>query len=334
MEIPSSLINIAEKVGNDITLVQGPGGNISYKNKETMIIKASGKKMSDARKRNIFVETNHKKIISAIENNEADPIKNSWKEDSLMRPSIETTMHALMPHPYVLHVHCVNTLSWIVQKNYQNNLNIYLEDYNWISIPYRKPGLSLTNELKEPIKKSKANVILLSNHGIIAGSDSAKNVFDIIKSISKKLFTGEREKKKVYLKKLEKYLSCNKYKLPKYEYLHQIAYSFDHSKIATQGTIFPDQVVFLPNGIKNINTFEELIELVNNRGDNIPVVIINNIGVLVPNNSTEVSEDILLGLFMTILRIPTNTSINYLTESDISDLINWDMEKHRQMLNK
>ena len=49
-------------------MVQGPGGNISYKNKETMIIKASGKKMSDARKRNIFVETDHKKIISAIEN--------------------------------------------------------------------------------------------------------------------------------------------------------------------------------------------------------------------------------------------------------------------------
>ena len=66
MEIPTSLIETTEKVGNDINLVQGPGGNISYKENGFMYIKASGKKMSDVKKKNIFLKTNHGKIISAL----------------------------------------------------------------------------------------------------------------------------------------------------------------------------------------------------------------------------------------------------------------------------
>ena len=135
MEIPSSFIEITEKVGKDITLVQGPGGNISFKKDGYMYIKASGTKMSEAKKKNIFVKTNHKKIISALNNNEPEPLKNCWIQNSLMRPSIETTMHALMPQKYVLHVHCVNTLSWLVQKNYQKKINPFMRGVNWVSVP-------------------------------------------------------------------------------------------------------------------------------------------------------------------------------------------------------
>ena len=40
-------------------------------------------------------------------------------------------MHALMPHKCVLHVHCVNTLSWVVQENYQNKISFLLKGENW-----------------------------------------------------------------------------------------------------------------------------------------------------------------------------------------------------------
>ena len=51
MEIPFTLIEITEKIGKDINLVQGPGGNISYKHNGYMYIKASGTKMSDVKKK-------------------------------------------------------------------------------------------------------------------------------------------------------------------------------------------------------------------------------------------------------------------------------------------
>ena len=149
MEISKSLINITEKIGSDINLVQGPGGNISFKRDGFMYIKASGEKMSDAKNKNIFVKTDHNIFLTSLDKNEPDPIKNSWEKSSLMRPSIETTMHALMPHKYVLHVHCVNTLSWVVQKNYKKKINTFLKGFNWKSVPYKKPGIDLSNEIKK-----------------------------------------------------------------------------------------------------------------------------------------------------------------------------------------
>lgn len=333
MEISKSLINITEKIGLDINLVQGPGGNISFKRDGFMYIKASGEKMSDAKNKNIFVKTDHNKILASLKKNDPDPIKNSWEKSSIMRPSIETTMHALMPHKYVLHVHCVNTLSWVIQKNYQNKINIFLKGINWKSVPYKKPGLDLSNEIKKIIRNSIVDVILLDNHGIVAGAESAENVFEIVKSISKKLFLCELNKKVINLEKFNKYLKCRAYKLPKNEYIHQIAFSRMHSLMATKGDIFPDQTVFLENGLIIINSYEELIILSKLKAKKLPVVLIPNIGILIPSTFKEVNEDTLVGLSMIISRLPKNASINYLTKKERNELINWDLEIHRKKIN-
>ena len=34
-----------------------------------------------------------------------------------LRPSIETTVHALMPQRVVVHVHCVNTIAWAIRSD-------------------------------------------------------------------------------------------------------------------------------------------------------------------------------------------------------------------------
>ena len=151
MEIPTSFIETTEKVGNDINLVQGPGGNISYKENGFMLIKASGTKMSDVKKKNIFVKTNHGKIISALKRKEKDPIKNSWEDINKIRPSIETSMHAIMPHKCVLHVHCINSLSWLVRSEFEDDLKYLLPDIKWATVPYIKPGYELTKALKKAI---------------------------------------------------------------------------------------------------------------------------------------------------------------------------------------
>ncbi len=334
MEISKTLINITEKIGRDINLVQGPGGNISFKNNGFMYIKASGEKMSDAKNKNIFIKTDLNKILSALDRNNHDPVKNSWEKSSLMRPSIETTMHALMPHKYVLHVHCVNTLSWVIQKNYQKKINLILNGINWKSVPYKKPGLDLSNEIKKLFSESIVDVILLENHGIVAGAETAESVFEKIKSISEKLYLPELDRKILDLEKFNQYLSCREYKLPKNEYIHQIAFSRIHSLIATQGDLFPDQIVFLENGLKIINSLEELIILSKLRANKLPVVLIPNVGILIPRKFKEVNEDTLLGLSMIISRLPKDASINYLTKKERNELTNWDLEIYRKIINK
>ena len=48
-----------------------------------MYIKASGQKMSDANKKNIFIKTDLKKILSSLNKNDPDPIANSWEKSCL-----------------------------------------------------------------------------------------------------------------------------------------------------------------------------------------------------------------------------------------------------------
>ncbi len=333
MEIPSSLIEITEKVGNDINLVQGPGGNISYKNDGFMYIKASGTKMSDVKKRNIFVKTDHIKIIKGIENEDKDLKKKYWVDNDSMRPSIETSMHALMPHKCVLHVHCVNTLSWVVQENYHHKISFLLKGQNWSSVPYIKPGISLSKEIKKIIDTKNSDIILLSNHGIVVGAETPCEVYAITKGISEKLYQGELNKTKISLTDFDKYLSFKEYKLPKYEYVHKIAFSNKHSIIAANGDLFPDQIVFLKNGIKIVESVSDLKFLKTLRNEEYPVILIPDKGILVPYNFKEVNENTLLGLSMIISRIPDNSLIKYLTKKDRNELLNWDLEKHRQKIN-
>ena len=63
MEIPFDLIKITEKIGKDINLVQGPGGNISYKHNGFMYVKASGTKMSDVKKKIFLLKLITEKLL-------------------------------------------------------------------------------------------------------------------------------------------------------------------------------------------------------------------------------------------------------------------------------
>ena len=63
LEIPSTLIEITEKIGKDINLVQGPGWNISYKQNGFMYIKASGTKMSDVKKKIFLLKLTIGKLL-------------------------------------------------------------------------------------------------------------------------------------------------------------------------------------------------------------------------------------------------------------------------------
>ena len=50
------LVDHSQKIGNDLTLVQGAGGNTSFKNEEFLWVKASGTKLSHAKNKDIFVK--------------------------------------------------------------------------------------------------------------------------------------------------------------------------------------------------------------------------------------------------------------------------------------
>ncbi|HEY3144787.1 MAG TPA: class II aldolase/adducin family protein, partial [Dongiaceae bacterium] len=97
-----SLREVSARVGRDINLVQGAGGNSSLKLGEVLWVKASGAWLMEAEQRDIFVPVDLPGALRALEQRTekmpaADPA-------AKLRPSIETSLHALLPHRVVLHV--------------------------------------------------------------------------------------------------------------------------------------------------------------------------------------------------------------------------------------
>ncbi|MGB8313998.1 MAG: class II aldolase/adducin family protein, partial [Aestuariivirga sp.] len=170
------LKKLSARVGADPLLVQAAGGNTSLKQDEVMWIKASGTWLKDAVTRDIFVPMDREALLAALTKN--DPACEtctgfvlSGLNTTGLRPSIETTVHALMPQRVVLHVHCVNTIAWAIQSDAEQKLAEKLKDFRWAFIPYAKPGLPLAGAISARLKPG-IDVLILGNHGLVVAADS------------------------------------------------------------------------------------------------------------------------------------------------------------------
>ena len=108
------LSNLSKDIGRDLNLIQGAGGNTSVKINDELWVKASGYWLSDANQKNIFVPVNYKKVIDGVEKRRNDPVSEAVVHTSdarELRPSIETTLHAVMPQKYVAHTQSVNVIA-------------------------------------------------------------------------------------------------------------------------------------------------------------------------------------------------------------------------------
>ena len=189
----STLKKLSARVGADPLLVQAAGGNTSLKHEGVMWIKASGTWLRDAASKDIFVPLNHSVLLTALARN--DPACEACTDFVVadlnttgLRPSIETTVHALMPQRVVVHVHCVNTIAWAVRSDAEQRLAGKLRDFNWAFIPYARPGLPLANAIAARLKPG-VDVLVLGNHGVVVAAETvveAEALLDrVVKTLAK-----------------------------------------------------------------------------------------------------------------------------------------------------
>ena len=151
INLQNDLRDLSQYLGRNLDWVQGAGGNTSVKDNDTMLVKASGFWLSDAFEKNIFTCLSLKTISDLLDNgyedlSEAEILKNT-KES--LRPSIETSLHALMPHKFVIHIHSTNVIASAVLKNCEEFFKEKLAGIKWLLIPYVRPGPPLTKMLKK-----------------------------------------------------------------------------------------------------------------------------------------------------------------------------------------
>jgi len=135
----ASVVGYCAAIGSDPMLVQGAGGNVSWKDGDTLWIKASGTWLAQAAEKDIFVPVDLAMLRDAIAGDDFTVTPTVCGE-SMLRPSIETLLHALMPQRVVLHLHAVEVLAHLVRASWQADFAALLDrSVEWTAVPYKNP---------------------------------------------------------------------------------------------------------------------------------------------------------------------------------------------------
>ena len=323
------MTNFCETIGKNKLLVQGCGGNISQKQGETIIVKASGTNLAKANQENIFVSLDLIQLKKELFD------RNLILPDNINpKPSIETFLHVLFPHKFVLHLHVVQVLAILVQKNSNKLINdLDFKDLNVLFVKYCKPGSELAIEILNTTQNfDKIDILFLENHGIVVVADNLSDLDFKLKKVLR-FFS----KKKCVQDNLIN-VSSNLLEFPiaeKYEWspwpeINSLSTTnILLNRVRSNWAIYPDHIVFLGAAAKIVNE-NYLYSFSSDKVDNFPFIFVENVGTLALKERQEELDEQLRCFYDVLVRVPSNANFKMLHENEITDLLNWDAEKYRK----
>ncbi len=327
-----TVIEFCAELGADALLVQGAGGNVSWKAGETLWVKASGAWLADACVRNIFVPVDLPDLRLAISTGEfSAPPKVQGATD--LRPSIETMLHGLMPHAVVVHVHAVEVLALLVRSTALQELKLRLGDaLAWVSVGYHKPGAELAAGIHGALQMCPdASVVFMKNHGLVVGGAHVEEVRQRLNTVVALLtqICQDGLGEKAAASERVDYAALPDTAVQ--------ALALDDAlfrRLATDWALYPDHVVFLGSAA---HTFESWNSFAQSRLPQVPLpdlVFIRHGGVYVTSAFSCAKAVQLRCYYDVLVRQPRDAVIDAMTQQQIAQVLNWDSEKYRQQLEK
>ena len=345
MNALTSLIRASTEIGCDTQLIQGAGGNTSLKVGEVLWVKASGRWLSRATDEALFVPVSLPGVREGIAQGQPDPVGAQVRDDLLppedrgrLRPSIETTLHALMPHAAVLHVHSVAAIAWAVQPGGEALLASRLQGFQWAWVPYARPGLPLTRAVVRVLQagghKAPADVLLLGHHGLVVGGEGPEQALRRLREVEACLALPARPLGEVPSARLTDAIRGTHYRLPDEPSCHFLGLDPRATALAAGGALYPDHVVFLGGGLPVLSTHSPgagARAWLDIRAA--PAVIAEGLGVWVHEDLPPGGQAMLHCLAEVLRRLPTDAVVSYLPQEEVDGLRQWDAEKFRQQQN-
>ena len=315
------IIKFCDCLGGDPLRVQGAGGNVSWKEGKTLHIKASGTWLARAKEKNIFVPVDLEHLQSAIDREDfaATP---EVCDSSGMKPSIETMLHAVMPQKIVAHLHLVDAIARLVRKNYPVEVPVRGR-FAYALVDYHKPGAELAEALYRKIKnRSEIDVVLLKNHGIIAGGESAEELLNTIEKLEE-VFRCE-PRPKVDIPAIRPI--GNGYRPVPCPNIQQLV--FDKAlfqRLSKDWALYPDHVVFLGERPHIYHSEREI-------DDTAEIIFLKNRGIFTKTAPTPAVIEQLLCYYNVMARQHPEEELVSLSSGEIAAVLNWDAERYRQGL--
>jgi ribulose-5-phosphate 4-epimerase/fuculose-1-phosphate aldolase len=175
----TALRGLSARIGSDPLLVQASSGNTSIKLDGMLWIKASGKW-----------------LISALDPDAFVSVPLAGLRSAPAGASIETAMHAVLPHRVVLHVHSVNTIAWAVRSDGERALRDAqrLVGLSWKWIPYVASGLPLAQAIGAAVAAAPdTKVFILANHGLVVCGDDCADAEELLRNVERCLAVPPRK---------------------------------------------------------------------------------------------------------------------------------------------
>jgi rhamnose utilization protein RhaD (predicted bifunctional aldolase and dehydrogenase) len=185
------LVEISRRFGSDPDWVLAGGGNTSFKDADTLYVKASGFSLGqigvdgfcamDRRALDAIWERGYPEDREAREAAVLQDLLAARQSGEHRRPSVETLMHGFFPQAYVVHTHpaLVNGLT-CGRDGEAAFQKLFATDAIWV--PFVDPGYVLAREVRKRVEAFRErtgkvpSIMLMQNHGLMVAGESRAEI--------------------------------------------------------------------------------------------------------------------------------------------------------------
>ncbi len=336
----AAFLALSARLGRDIRRTQGAGGNTSIKQDGVMWVKASGTWLAEAEARPITVPVRLEPLARALREN--DPRAETAVDFVLaegnaagLRPSIETSFHAVLPQRVVAHFHCVDTIALAVRADREALIAERLDalpGLAWTSVPYRRPGTPLARAIDERMGE-RPDVLVLFNHGLVVCGESVEEVAARIEAVTAALAVPPAPAPAPDRAALEALAAGSPWQPAEEDAAHAPALVPAALRFATAGAFYPDHVIFLG---ERVGVAEDRAGLDRLAAEAEPprLVLVPGRGVLQSRTLTPGGAAMVRCLAEVARRVPAEAPLVPLGPADLHALLNWEAEQYRQTLDR
>ena len=332
------LRELSARLGSNPLLVQASTGNTSVKLDDVLWIKASGKWLIDADSEDFLIPIKLQTVRTCLQTNtDLNAAVNHRACGSHRSASIETAMHAVLPHTVVVHVHSVNTIAWAVRKDAEKQLAARLEGLHWQWIPYRPSGVALARKIEEIISHSpQTNVWVLGNHGLVVCGSTCDATEALLVEVEDRLKLQPRPAPPGT--EHFPFTQCSVesgWRWPAPSRVHALATDPYTKQILARGVLYPCQAIFLPESTpvcaSSSHGPEQSGSASGNYAKRQPFLIVEDRGVAISDTITRAELAMLNALAEVAQRIEPSAVLRYLSDPELSSVLNEGADSYRQI---
>jgi class II aldolase/adducin N-terminal domain-containing protein len=248
-------------------------------------------------------------------------IASSYVPNGELRPSIETAMHAVLPHRVVIHVHSINAISWAIRLDGPEQLKERLAGLHWKWIPYAASGIALAREIEKAVASAaEADVLILGNHGLVVCGQDCHTAEALLCEVERRLAITPRRFPKPDTTVLTMIARFSRWQFPDVDLLHALGTDAVSRQILKGGVLYPCQAIFLGQTMPVLPpavAVSKIAERWNGKDRTPPFVAVERSGVILNEKMTSAERATLMGLVRVTLRTKESARLRYLKAAEV-----------------